>query len=131
MEQLILSAALVLTAVLLNQILGKQGKDFSVLLSLTVCCLVLLSCLELLRPVLTFLETLENKIPGSGESIQLLLRCVGMGVVTEIAVLTCSDAGEQMLGKILQLVGTVALLYMSLPLLQALLELTERILGKL
>ena len=58
MEQLILSAALVLTAVLLNQILGKQGKDFSVLLSLTVCCPALLSCLELLRPVLTFLETL-------------------------------------------------------------------------
>ena len=43
--------------------------------------------------------------------------------------LICSDAGNSALGKTLQILGAVAVLWLSIPLINSLIALLEQILG--
>ena len=50
---------------------------------------------------------------------------------TEIANLVCKDAGNESMGKSVQLLGTAVILYLSMPLFTALIDLLQKILGEL
>lgn len=109
--------------------LSKQGKDVSLVLMMVVCCMVLMAAATYLEPVMEFvqrLQTLGNLDDGYSE---ILLKAVGIGLVTEIAILICNDSGNSALGKSLQIAGVILVLYLSLPLMESLLELLERIMG--
>ncbi len=122
-------AAAVLIGVLLTLTLGKQGKDMAVLLSIGVCAMVMLLAGTYLRPVLEFLEELELLGNLNGEMIGCLFKVVGIGIVTEIAAMVCGDSGNGSLGKALQLLGSTVILWLSIPVFRALLNLVRDILG--
>ena len=56
---------------------------------------------------------------------------VGVGLISELVAGLCQDAGNGSLGKQVQLLGTAVILRLSLPLLETLLDLMERLLGEL
>ena len=120
------AAAAVLLAVVLGLSLGKQ-KDIGVLLTMAVCCMVAMIAISYLEPVLDFLRELEMQ----GDMLGILLKAVGIGLVSEIAGLVCTDAGNGSLGKTLQMLGSAVILYLSLPIFTAMLELIREILREL
>lgn len=121
----------VLLAVVLMLALGNRSKDMSVVLAIAVCCMAALTALEYLDPVLSFVSQLEE-IGGLDHSmIRILLKVVGIGLVSEIAALVCSDSGSSSLGKAVKLLGSAVILWLSLPLYSMLVELLQRILGGL
>ena len=124
-----LTAALI--TVILSMAIGKQGKDIGVLLSVVACSMIFVAALGYLRSVMDFFHQLEEMIGLHGEYIPILIKSVGIGMVGEIGVLICSDAGNAALGKALQIAGTVLILCLSLPLFQGLLELISQILEAL
>ena len=63
--------------------------------------------------------------------VEILMKSTGIGIITEIANLVCKDAGNESMGKSMQLLGTAVILYLSLPLFQTLIELLQKILGEL
>ena len=63
--------------------------------------------------------------------LEILFKCVGIGLLAEISVLVCNDMGNASMGKTLQILATVVILWLSLPMLNSLLELMGRILGEL
>ena len=114
------AAAAVLLAVVLGLSLGKQ-KDIGV-------AMIAISYLE---PVLDFLRELETLGDLQGDMLGILLKAVGIGLVSEIAGLVCTDAGNGSLGKTLQMLGSAVILYLSLPIFTAMLELIREILREL
>ena len=122
--------AWVLLAVVLGLSLGKQ-KDIGVLLTMAVCCMVAMIAISYLEPVLDFLRELETLGDLQGDMLGILLKAVGIGLVSEIAGLVCTDAGNGSLGKTLQMLGSAVILYLSLPIFTAMLELIREILREL
>lgn len=121
----------VLLAVILILALGNRTKDMSMVLAIAVCSMAALTALEYLKPVLTFVSQLEE-IGGLDHSmIRILFKVVGIGLVSEIAALVCSDSGSSSLGKAVKLLGSAVILWLSLPLYSMLVELLQRILGGL
>lgn len=121
----------VLLAVILVLALKSYCKEISTILAITVCCLTGLTALRYLQPVLEFLKKLED-LGGLDEvMIEILLKATGIGILSEIANLVCKDAGNESMGKSMQLLGTAVILYLSLPLFQTLIELLQKILGEL
>lgn len=118
-------------AVILGLTLNKQEKDIGVLLSLAVCCMGIVIALSYLEPVLDFLRELEALGDLQGDFLGILLKGAGIGLVTEIAALICTDAGNASLGRSLQLLGSAAILYLSLPIFTSMLNLIQQILGEL
>lgn len=124
------AAAGVLLAVVLGLALGKQEKDISVLLTMAVCCMVSMIAIAYLEPVLDFLRQLEVLGDLQGDMLGILLKALGIGLVAEIAGMVCNDAGNASLGKTIQMLGGAVILWLSIPIFKALLELIEQILGE-
>ena len=120
------AVAAVLLAVVL--ILTLRRQEQGMLLGLAVCVMVMALAMTYLKPVLELVDTLKALGNLDGELISVLMKAVGIGLVTEVAVLVCSDSGNGSMGKALQLLGTVVILWLSVPLFTALLELIQEIL---
>lgn len=121
-----------LAAVLLASVLGltiaKQEKDLSVLLVMAACCFGVLAAVQLLQPVLELLKQLEAQASLQDGMLNILLKCVGLSLVTEMAALICQDSGSSSLAKTLQMLGTASILYLSCPLFTNVLSLIREIL---
>lgn len=124
------AAAAVLIAVVLELTLGKREKDFGLLLSIAVCCMVGIIAFSYLEPVLDLLRELEALGDLQGDLLGILLKALGIGLVAEVAGMVCSDAGNASLGKTIQMLGGAVILYLSIPVFRSLLELIQRILGE-
>ena len=131
MEAYFKAVGATLVAVVLILVLRREGKEISQLLSVLACVLVAMVALTFFRPISDFLQTLKRVGNLNGEMVSILLKVVGISVTAEVAALICDDSGNSALGKTLQLLATVVILCLSVPLLNQLLTLIEGILGSL
>ena len=119
-------AGAALVGVVLVLTLGR--KEMGMVLSAAVCAMIALAAAEYLEPVLDLLGRLEELGRLDGAMIAVLLKCVGIGLITEIAGMVCTDSGNGSLAKALQLLGTAAALWLAVPLFDGLLTLIQEIL---
>ena len=131
MEGFLQAFAAVLLAVILGLVLAKQSKDWAVLLTTGVSCMVLAVGAVYLQPVLDFVRELQTLSGLDPQMLTVVLKAVGIGLISEIAALICLDAGNAALGKGIQILASVTVLWLSLPLMRALFELVQKILGEL
>lgn len=129
MEVFLKTVAGTVLALVLILTVGKQQKDMALLLGIAACCMTALVALRSFRPVLDFLYRLEALADLQEYGMGVLLQAVGIGLVSELVAGLCTDAGHGSLGKQVQLLGSILILSMSLPLLETLLEMVENLLG--
>lgn len=123
--------ALILIGLILSMVLGRQSRDMSLLLTLAVCVLVCLGALEFLEPVTALLRELRQLGELDTEAVSILLKAAGIGLLSELAGLLCADAGENALGKVLQILSNAAILWLSLPLFRQIIGLIGEVLAKI
>lgn len=128
MDTFIKATGGVLIALIISLVLSKQGKDFSLLLTVLVCSIVSVAAINYLSPLIDFFERLQVLGKLDSSFIKILLRAVGIGLLAEISGLICSDAGNAALGKTLQILAGAVILWMSVPLFTNIIELIEEIL---
>ena len=121
----------ILIALILWIILGKQNKDFSILLTLAVCTMIFSASISFLRPLMQFVQTLQETGNLDKNMISVIMKSVGIGMLGEICTLICKDAGNESLGKALQFLATTVVLWISIPVFEKLLTLLNDILGSL
>lgn len=124
------TAAAVLLALVLVPALEKTEKDFSVLLTMAVCAMAAMAAISYLKPVLDLLWQLRDLGDLAGQTLEILLKAVGIGMVAEIAGMICRDAGNGSMGKTMQILASAVILYLSIPLLKGFLSLIQEILGQ-
>ena len=129
MDLFLKTAAAALVTAVLTLVISKQAKDFSLLLTMAGCAMAAMIFLHFLEPVLTFVKTLQQLGDLNGEMLQILLKTVGVGLISEISAAVCKDAGNESLGKSLQLLGAAVILWLSIPVFQMLMDLMQKLLG--
>ena len=122
-------------AVLLTTVLGltlaNRGKEYGIVLTILVCCMVLVIAFTYLDPVLKFLQELERLADLETEMLLTLLKVVGIALLGEMSALICNDSGNSSLGKTLQILGSAVILWIAIPIFRSLINLLQRILGEL
>ena len=129
MAEYIRYVSLVLIGLVLSLVVGKQAKDFGILLTLAVCVIVCLGAMEFLEPVTALMADLRRLGRLDSEAVEILLKAAGMGLLGELAATLCTDAGEGALGKVLHLMTNAAILWLSLPLFRQILTMIEEVLA--
>ena len=129
MELYFKGAAGILLAAVLGLALQKQEKDLSAVLTAAVIAMAPVLMLRLLEPVLELLRQLEQVGNLRSDALELLLKAAGIGLTAEVAGLVCADAGNAALAKMLRLLGTAAILCLSVPMFTALLECITEMVG--
>ena len=120
-------SGIVIVAVILGLILTNYRKDIAILLSIAMCCMLGVSVIDHLRPVFDFFSEVKKLGNLDGVLLSTLIKCVGIGLLGDITATVCNDAGNGAIGKILQLLSTVIILSLSMPIFEKLLLLIQEI----
>ena len=129
MELFLQATALCMIAVILAMVV-RQNREMGVLLSLGVCAAVCTAAVGMLRPVIEFLRELRSTGNLDSGFLGILLKCAGIGLISELAVLICTDAGESAMARAVQMIANTAILLLSLPLLRKIVAILEEVLGR-
>lgn len=131
MDTFIQGLSVAMVAVVLCLLLSRYGKDMTMLLSLAACGIILLAAIRFLEPVLEFIEMLKGSIGVENGYIGIIIKAVGVGLVGEWVALLCADAGDSAIARTVELLTAAAVLWLSIPLMTALLELVQTMTGEL
>ena len=120
----------VLLAVIVGIYLNKQNKDLGMVMTILVCCMVIGAAIAYLQPLIDFARQLRELGQMDERTVGIMLKVVGIGLIAEITMLICSDSGNASLGKTVQILATAVILWLSLPMLQILLDMVQEMLGE-
>lgn len=123
------AAGAALIASIVGLALNKQAKDMQILLVIAGCCMVAGIAATYLRPVLDLLQELQELGNLNSELTGILIRAAGIGLISELTCMICSDAGNASLGKTVQILGSAVVLYLAIPVFRGLIELIQGVLG--
>ena len=131
MDTFLKATAAVIVTVVLGLVITKQSKDLATVLVIFVCCIIIGAAVLYLQPVIDFLNRLQILGQLDSQLLTILLNTTGIGLLTEITVLVCTDAGNSSLGKALQILACAVILWLSVPLMNELITLVENIMGNI
>lgn len=123
------AVAVVLTAIILWLVLNKETKEVSALLTIAVCTVVISASIGFLKPVISFIYHVRDMANLDEELISVILRVVGIGMLTEISAVICKDAGNDAMGKSLHILCVIVVIWMSIPVFEKLLLLLDNVLN--
>lgn len=128
MELFVKSAASALVVAVLGLVLGKYNKESALIISLAACCMIVVSAMWYLEPTIAFVKKLQTLGALDSNVLEILVKSTGIAILSEVVILICNDAGNTALGKTIQLLATAVILWLSLPLMNKLIDLIENIL---
>lgn len=120
--------SLAVIGIILWIVLDKREKDISMLLSMAVCSAIVFAALEYVRPVLDLIRQLTQLGNLQDGTARILLKAVGIGMVTELVYMLCKDAGNDAMGCAVRFLGSSSVLYVTIPAFQAFLSMIQEIL---
>lgn len=118
----------ILTA-LLAMVIKRTNSALGVLLSVACCVALGVMAAQVLKPIVEFVQSLQQTANLNGTLMKPLLKTVGVGILTQITGAVCQDAGEAAMAKMVELCGSLVALYVALPLLTAVLSLLNQLTG--
>ena len=120
----IAACALLATACVL--LLRRSNPELAVPLGAAVCAFSLFAMSGALRSVKELLDDVEAMSGLSSAYFLPVLKCVGIGITAKAEV--CRDGGQSAMAGAVELGGTAAALFVSLPLLRSFLALLQELL---
>ncbi len=106
-------------------VIRRNNGEIAVLLGLACCVTVFFFFLKLFTPVRDYIRKLADLSRLESELLTPLLKSVAVGLLTQFTGSICLDAGQGAVAKMIELCGCILCLYLSLPLLDAVLELMQ------
>ena len=129
MDTYVKICTLTAVSVVLCVLLRDTQKPVSALLSMFVCAGILGLGASFLKPIFEVIQKLQKISSFSDELIKPLFKVVGISLLSSIMKGICADAGETALGKALEITGMLLCVYATLPLILAVFELVEKLIG--
>ncbi len=115
-------AVLSISGVLLALTLKQTKPEYSFLISMAVCSCIFLYILSKLRTALGYIGQLETLVSMDGVYLDTVLKMLGITYITQFAADVCRDAGYQAVSGQIELFAKVAVLFLSFPVLTALVQ---------
>ena len=104
----------------LSSVLKQYKPEFSIYVSLTVGIIILGALIGLISPVLDTITELTDAVNLNDIYGSVLLKALAICYITQLASDCCSDAGEKAIASKLEMAGKIAIVVISLPLFQSL-----------
>ena len=109
-------------------VIKKGSPEISLVLAIAVSFLVLAFAIEIITAILEFMEVIRDAAELSPVVMGPVVRTVGISILTRLAADTCKDAGQAGIASAVELAGTVAAIYVALPLMRTVFDMVGRLL---
>lgn len=111
-----------MTGVCLAIPLKSYKAEYGMLISLGTCVCIFIYLVTKLEIVVEYIGRIETVLNLDGGYIRLMLKMMGITYVAQFAAEICKDAGYGAVGSQIELFGKVSILFVSMPVLLALLQ---------
>ena len=128
--ELLQICGLAAVAVALNAVLRGRHPEFAFVLSLLTGVLILGSVLVSAAPLFQRLHSLLEAAGMGPAHVQILFKSLGLCLVTQIACDACRDLGESGIAARVETAGKLAVLLLSLPLFEEVLQIAGSLIGQ-
>ena len=128
MELIVRLAAVAVAGTAAALLMKRGGAPMVLPLSALVCAFTVFAAAEALGPLKALLDRLQNISGLSGAYFLPVVKCVAIGVMAKGAADLCRDGGQTAMAGAVEFGGAVAALWVSLPLMETLLGLLEKLL---
>lgn len=92
------------------------------LVSVGTCICIFVYLVTKLELVVDYVEQLETVLHLNGSYLKMLMKMIGITYVAQFASEICKDAGYGAVGTQIEMFGKVSILFVSMPIMMALLE---------
>lgn len=116
-----------LISLIIIVILKQYKPDFVIYVSIIAGAIILLLVMDKLNGIINLLTSIQNKANMNNQFLVILLKITGITFLIEYASSICKDAGESAIATKIDLGGKVLIIAISIPIIQALLELIIKI----
>ncbi|MBO5248115.1 MAG: hypothetical protein J6B54_02320 [Clostridia bacterium] len=114
-----------LVAVIGSQFLRSRVSELSQFLPIAAIVILFFALLPSLESIVTAIRDLGQRASIEEGSVGLILRGIGIGLVTRLSSGVCVDCGQKALGETVDYCGQIAIVSLAVPLI---LDLAQRIL---
>ncbi len=108
-------------------VLKEYKPEYAVMVSIMGAVIIMLFIMRSVSPILDFFSRLNSMTSLDGEYMKILLKSLGITLITQIGSDLCKDIGQTSISSKIELSGKVAVLIISLPLFSSVLVLIEKI----
>lgn len=122
-------AAAGVVAAILSQMIKKHHPEIAMCVSIGAGAVIAIALLTQLVPAIAEVEALLNKTGLSNDYAKILFKALGICFLVQFSSDSCKDAGETALAGKIEFGGRIAMIAVSLPLFQAVLEIVVSLLG--
>ena len=109
-------------------VIKKGSPEISLVLAMAVSLFLLGFVIEIITAILEFLEVIRDAAELSPAVMGPVLRTVGISILTRLAADICKDAGQGGIAAAVEISGTVAAIYVALPLMRTVFDMVGRLL---
>ena len=115
--------AIAIVCALLCAVLKQYKPEFAIVVQLAASVFILLLIASAMGDLISAVKDLINGSGINTEYLTLLLKALGVSVLTQLAADACRDSGETALSNKVELAGKVTILLLCLPLVKAMIQL--------
>ena len=109
-------AAVAVAGAILSLVLRKNSPEMALLLTISLALIAISLAFDVITGVTDFLKTLSETAQISPAVLSIVLKTVGIAIITKLAADVCRDAGQTSVASGVELTGAFSALYISLPL---------------
>lgn len=120
-------AVIAITAALLSMMVKQYKPELALLIPLAAGILIFFLVLSPLSGILEALRSIAASAGVNTEAMGILLKALGICLLTQFASNTCKDAGETALAAKVELGGKIIILTLAVPLLQSVVSLVSKL----
>ena len=128
MEIVARAAAAAVVGSILALLLRKYTPELSLTLSVITGAVIVWISATVAGQITDLVRRLAEKGALSAIYVSPVMKCVGIGLITQLASQVCRDAQQGSIASAVELCGTLCALYVSAPLISALLSTVEKLL---
>ena len=117
--------------VILIIILKRESPDTALTFRMIAGVGLAIACLSSISPIIDYIKELCESFSGGeglSDSVSVLLKALGVSLLTHICATVCRDAGEGSLAYYVEVGGKVEILILSLPLIKQIMDLAIELL---
>lgn len=125
MDMVIKAAAVAMVGAVLAMLLKKDGPVTALLVTAAVTFTVLYMAASFWGDIGDMAEILSESAGVTPAAISAVMKTIGIAIVTKIAADICRDASQSAAASSVELLGSAASLYVSLPFIRTVFEMIK------
>jgi stage III sporulation protein AD len=125
MTILIKVAAIAVAGAVLGLVIKKNSPDMALMLTISLALIALYLAFDTIKGVTDFITSLADAAQISPAVLTVVLKAVGISIVTKLSSDVCRDAGQSSVASGIELTGSFAALYIALPLFKTVMDMIK------